>query len=214
METRLPCGPRIRQLMNARGFSIPELARRACVHPKTVRNALASRAVRADTLKAIARAFGTTSRALLDPELSRLEPSFLFDVAISVADEDRRYAHRLSEGLGDRGYEVFYDRDQEPFLWGKPLSVGLADVFGRLSRHCIIIVSEHYVRKRWPQWEFRCALDRHALKGDDYLLPLRLDDSAQPGLPESMVYMDLQRVSIDHVVRTFERRTAGGRHLH
>ncbi len=47
--------------------------------------------------------------------------SYLYDVALSFAGEDRSYADALAEALRQRGLSVFYDTYEKYTLWGKNL---------------------------------------------------------------------------------------------
>ena len=85
-------------------------------------------------------------------------PSWQYDVALSYAGEDRVQARELAKRIQMTGYSVFYDEFEE--LWGQDLSVKLHEVYGKQSRFCVILVSEHYVKKPWTNMERKAVLAR------------------------------------------------------
>lgn len=122
-----------------------------------------------------------------------------FDIAISFAGEDRASAESLASALKSRGLRVFYDRDQQANLWGKDLYQHLADIYANKARFCVVLVSRHYVEKDWTRHELASAQGRAFKQRAEYILPVRIDDTALPGLPPTAGYLDLRRMSIDNV---------------
>ena len=62
-------------------------------------------------------------------------------------------------------------------------------VYLHSARFCVMFVSIHYRDKVWPSHECESALAR-ALKDKEYLLPVRFDDTAIPGLLPTVGYVD------------------------
>lgn len=105
-----------------------------------------------------------------------------YQIAISFAGEDRQLAERFAHDLTERSISVFYDDFERAELWGKDLFEYLTDIYHKKSRFCLMIISENYIKKNWTNLERR-AVFAHLLEiNDDYLLPLRLDDTEIPGL--------------------------------
>ena len=52
------------------------------------------------------------------PRLQDYESEFDYDVALSFAGEDRKYAEELAKVLVDKNVEVFYDGFEKSVLWG------------------------------------------------------------------------------------------------
>ena len=51
-----------------------------------------------------------------------------------------------------------------------------------------MFISEAYVSKAWPNHERRSALSRMIEEKDEYILPVRFDDTRVPGLPTDVIY--------------------------
>ena len=102
----------------------------------------------------------------------RTNGDFEYDVAVSFAGEDRRYADELARALTARGLKVFYDDFERSKLWGEDLYAYLSDVYRTKARFCLILVSRHYARKRWTNLERRAAQARAFEDSRPYLLPI------------------------------------------
>jgi len=76
--------------------------------------------------------------------------SYEFDVALSFAGEDRRYASELADLLAKAGVSVFYDDFQKADLWGKNLYSHLSDLYLNRARFCVMLISRAYASKPWP----------------------------------------------------------------
>jgi serine/threonine protein kinase len=114
-----------------------------------------------------------------------------YDVAISFAGEDRLLAKNLAEALRRRNIRVFFDEHLAAEIWGKNLSDYLPEVYRSTARFCIVLVSRHYSAKAWPNHERRAILDRAIREFDrDYILPIKLDATSLPGLPDSTAYLN------------------------
>ncbi|MEJ1354254.1 MAG: TIR domain-containing protein [Candidatus Sedimenticola sp. (ex Thyasira tokunagai)] len=120
----------------------------------------------------------------------RQESAFLYDVALSFAGEDREYVRRVAEALKSQGKRVFYDEFEKARLWGKDLYQHLNEVYKSKSQVCVIFASEYYAKKRWTSHELKSAQARAFAENTAYLLPVRLDDTAIPGLNETVGYVD------------------------
>ncbi len=63
------------------------------------------------------------------------------------------------------------------------------DLYTNQARFAVILVSRHYIQRRWTKLE-RQAVQARAFKQDSpYLLPLRLDDTELQGLPPTVAYV-------------------------
>jgi TIR domain len=120
------------------------------------------------------------------------EPEYEFDIALSFAGEDRAVAEQLAELLDADGIRVFYDRYEEAQLWGKDLYQHLQEVYRDKAEYCLIFVSQAYSRKLWTRHELKQAQARAFRENQEYILPVRLDDTEIPGLNATVGYIDLR----------------------
>src|SRR5438067_3575259 len=105
-----------------------------------------------------------------------------YDVALSYAGEDRNYADALANALVHRGVKVFYDEYERATFWGKNLYDHLTGLYQHKARYCVMLISQHYAIKLWTNLE-RQAAQAHAFQEhQEYILPVRLDDTEIPGL--------------------------------
>lgn len=135
---------------------------------------------------------------------------FEYDVALSFAGDDRDLAESIATELKAYGVRVFYDSFEQSNLWGKDLFTYLHDIYSKKSMFCIMLVSEAYSKKMWTVHERRSAQSR-ALKERDneYILPVRIDNTELPGLPDTIAYLDTQKNSSLEICRLFIQKLGG-----
>lgn len=115
-----------------------------------------------------------------------------FDVAISVAKENRHYARELAELVREAGFAVFYDEFFPEYLWGKDLAITFDEIFRKRSRYCVVFVSSEYRDRVWTFQELRSVLARAVEeKGNEYILPVRIDSTELPGLQPTIAYLSI-----------------------
>lgn len=115
-----------------------------------------------------------------------------YDVALSFAGEQRDYVRAVAEALRGAGVRVFFHEFETVALWGKDLVAHLQDIYQNRARFCVVFVSTNYVAKAWPSHERRSAQARALVAREEYLLPVRFDDTALPGLQPTIGYVDLR----------------------
>lgn len=133
------------------------------------------------------------SKKILSPNKARLledESQFDYEVALSFAGEDRRYAEELARALQARNVKVFYDAFEKAKLWGEDLFVYLSDLYRLRAKYCVMFLSEHYARKLWTNHERKAAQSRAFKENKAYILPIRLDDTEIPGILETVGYLN------------------------
>ena len=118
--------------------------------------------------------------------------SYEYDVCLSFAGENRGYVRLVADVLRKKGIRVFFDEYEEVGLWGKDLYVHLDDVYKNAAHYCVLFVSKHYSDKLWTNHERRSAQERAFKENTEYILPARFDDTAIPGLRDTVGYIDLQ----------------------
>ena len=115
-----------------------------------------------------------------------------FDVAISFAGTERELAEKLAEILRAAGIAVFYDSFYPEHLWGKNLTAFLDEIYRKRAKFCVVFVSAEYKDRKWTIHELRSAQAK-ALeqKGDEYILPVKVDDTELDGLPPNVAYVGI-----------------------
>lgn len=121
------------------------------------------------------------------------DPLFKYDVALSFAGENRETVASIAGCLQGRGVKVFYDDFERTSLWGKDLQEHLVNIYMRWARYAIIFVSVHYKDKIWTRHELKSVLARAIRERQEYVLPVRFDDTPLDGLLPTIGYLDLRR---------------------
>ena len=140
--------------------------------------------------------------------------TYKYDVALSFAGENRNFAEAVATALQAENVKVFYDEFNTADLWGEDLSVKLREIYFTDSRYCIMILSDYYVDKMWPNLERRNAIERLIQEVDGaYILPVRLDDFSDnvPGLPNTIAYLSVKSHESKKVVDSFLRKIGKNR---
>jgi hypothetical protein len=112
-----------------------------------------------------------------------------YDVALSYAGEDRDKSEALASSLRRRDIKVFYDKYEKATLWGKNLYDYLSDLYQNKARYCVMLLSQYYAAKVWTNLERQAAQARAFQEHQEYILPVRLDDTEIPGLLPTVSYL-------------------------
>ena len=132
-----------------------------------------------------------------------------YDVALSFAGEDRQYAEALASLLKSDKYSVFYDEYEQATLWGKNIYEHLSSIYKDKARYCVMFLSQHYAQKLWPNHERRSAQARAFEENQEYILPIRLDDTEIPGVLSTVGYLDLRSMSIEEIYKILVNKLSG-----
>jgi len=126
---------------------------------------------------------------------------FEYDVALSFAIEDRALAEELAKLLISRNITVFYDEYQaaQAERWGMDMVDHLVNLYARKARYCLLFISQHYSLHQWTKTERNSAQQRALRDAQEYILPLRLDDTDVPGINETAGYRDLRQHTLENV---------------
>ncbi|SDE13152.1 toll/interleukin-1 receptor domain-containing protein [Sporomusa acidovorans] len=111
-----------------------------------------------------------------------MEYKYDYDVVLSFAGEDREYVGKVADMLYALGIRVFYDKYEQVELWGKNLYVHLDEIYQKRSQYCVIFISKYYKEKLWTSHERESAQTRAFQQNQEYILPVRLDDTEIPGI--------------------------------
>lgn len=136
---------------------------------------------------------------LYSKKVGAFQMSYEFDFAISFSGECRTQAEELAELLVAKGATVFYDNFFRAHLLGKRLDDEFSQVFGPKTRFFVPFVSAAYAQKSWPQHEWSTARREAEKRPEEFILPLRVDDSLLVGLPDTVSYLDLRRTGLKEV---------------
>ena len=118
------------------------------------------------------------------------EKKYKYDVVLSFAGEDRNYVEKIAENLRSNNIKVFYDKYEEADLWGRDLYTHLDDVYQNKAKYCIIFISKWYANKNWTNHERISAQARAFTESEEYILPIRLDNTQIPGIRPTVGYID------------------------
>ncbi len=130
--------------------------------------------------------------------MSRRRGKFDYDAAISFAGEQRDIAEKLANTLKEQGLSVFYDAHYSSYLWGKNQEE-FERIYGPASRYFVPLISADYQEKEWCRLEFQVAKEEAKKRKEEFILPIRLDDSKILGLHEDVIYKDLRHFSISKI---------------
>jgi len=156
------------------------------------------------------REHGGVLRQTRQASILAKSPVKSYEIALSFAGENRTLVEQVAGELRSRGANVFYDRFEQVNLLGKDLVAHFAEVYGKQAKYCAMFISEHYVRKGWPRHERQHAQARALAAKREYILPLRLDDSEVPGLPSTIGYIDIRRMTPGAVADVLFRKIRAG----
>ena len=121
-----------------------------------------------------------------------------YDIALSFAGEDREIAEKLAEILSrKKGLRVFYDKYEQVNLWGKNLYDHLIEVYEKKAKYCVILISKNYVKKVWTNLERQAAQARALKENEEYILPIKIDNSEIKGLLNTVAFINLKDYDLE-----------------
>ena len=137
------------------------------------------------------RAPSTTGKEMDRPphNLTGQKEKSQYEVALSFAGEQREYVEDVARALQSRGIAVFYDDFESIRLWGKHLVEELHDIYENRASYAVMFISKEYVDKAWPSHERQSILSRAIHEKQEYVLPVRFDDTPVPGIPTAIRYI-------------------------
>lgn len=133
-----------------------------------------------------------------------------YDIAVSFAGEDRDIVENIINVLLERSnIKVFYDKLEEHKLWGKDLYQYLSTIYSEKAKYCIVFISENYMKSRWTKHELKNAQARAFIQDNEYILPIKLDDTILPGVTETTAYIDYREKPLHDVVTLIIKKIPG-----
>ena len=136
-------------------------------------------------------------------------PRFEYDVCVSFAGENRELVQEVVGSLKRRRVTCFYDFDEQATLLGKNLFTFLDEVYRKKARFCVMFISEHYPLKQWTNHERQSIQARMFESADEYLIPVRLDDTEVPGVLSTIGYLDGRRHSVSEIAALIQTKVRG-----
>ena len=129
----------------------------------------------------------------------RDEPSYDYEIALSFAGSERAIAEELVALLSEQNVRVFYDLHEQGELWGKDLYQHFQAIYRDRAQYCVVILSRAYAERLWPRHELKQAQARAFREHEEYILPLRVDDTEIPGVNPTVGYIDLRKYDLKQV---------------
>lgn len=129
-----------------------------------------------------------------------------YHLAISFAGEDRLIAKQIADNLTNSGYKIFYDEYEKADLWGKDLYSHLTDVYSKRAKYCLMIVSKSYAEKNWTNLERKAAQAKAFEQTQEYILPLRIDDTEIPGLNNTVGYLNFSNLGLEETISILKQK--------
>ncbi|MEO8664814.1 MAG: TIR domain-containing protein [Ignavibacteria bacterium] len=133
--------------------------------------------------------------------------SYIFDVALSFAGEQREYVQEVAECLKESNVKVYYDEYDD--LWGKDLYQHLDEIYSRSAKFVIIFSSKEYEKKIWTNHELKSAQERALKEKGEYILPVRFDDTKIPGIRDTVKYEDARILCPEEICDKFLKKLNG-----
>ena len=129
-----------------------------------------------------------------------------FEIALSFAGEDREYVDQVANLLRGSGVKVFYDMFEEANLWGKNLYDYLTDIYMNKALYTIMFISESYSNKIWTNHERQAMQSRAFQENQEYILPVRFDETPIPGILPTTGYINIANKSPEEFVEIIHRK--------
>jgi hypothetical protein len=128
------------------------------------------------------------------------------DVAISYASEDEANAKAIAEAMKEAGLRVFFAPYEQAQLWGKKLSDAFKEDYASRAMFVLVLVSQHYALKDFTNFEFTIARDEARKRKEEFILPVRLDQTPIVGLHSDVGYIDYGKVGAKEVARLMKQK--------
>src|SRR5688572_4645957 len=112
---------------------------------------------------------------------------FMYDVAISCAEEDLGIAEQIAASFKTEGVSYFLYTEHRAEHWGKDLFKVSLDKYGAESKYVLMLISSTYIKKHWSDLERQISQTVQRV-GEEFILPLRIDDTPVDGLSKNILY--------------------------
>ena len=99
-----------------------------------------------------------------------------------------------------------YDESQTAKLGGGDFVTHIAELYRTKAYYCVMFISRHYPLQTWTEAERTAAQDHSLREADEYILPIRLDDTEVPGIMEASGFRDLRQTPLEGLVNLVEQK--------
>jgi hypothetical protein len=118
-----------------------------------------------------------------------------YDVVLSFAGEDRNYVEKVANYLLYKKIKVFYDNFETVENWSKDLYTHFDEIYRKKAKYCVMFISKNYADKLWTNHERRSAQTRSFEEKEEYILPVRFDETEIPGITPTIGYINGNKIS-------------------
>jgi hypothetical protein len=91
-------------------------------------------------------------------------------------------------------------------MWGKDLYGYLREIYFERALYTVMFISKNYATKLWTNHERQSAQARAFREHEEYVLPVRFDDTEIPGLLPTTGYIDLRTTSPDELAELIKQK--------
>jgi hypothetical protein len=137
---------------------------------------------------------------------NRMSTIYKYDIALSFAGEDRPYVDQVAHLLREKGIVVFYDNFEEENLLGKNLYDYLSDLYANQALFTVMFISKFYAQKLWTDLERQAMQSRAFRERQEYILPIRFDDTKIPGLLDIIAYVSANNYTPERLADLLEKK--------
>ena len=114
-----------------------------------------------------------------------------YDLAVSYASEQRPYVERFVKRLQSLNLFVYYDRNEQRQMVGKILDQELHKIYIQTSKHCVIFLSDAYIKKPVTRYESEIILSERLYKAN-FMYIFEFNHVTLPGLNRNFVYSSVE----------------------
>ena len=139
-------------------------------------------------------------------EYLEIGPKYDYDVVLSFAGEDRKYIEKVANQLLYKSVKVFYDNFETVDNWGKDLYTHFDEIYRKKAKYCVIFISKNYANKVWTNHERRSAQARFFKEQEEYILPVRFDETEIPGIIPTIGYINGNKVSEEELAEMIVKK--------
>ena len=98
-------------------------------------------------------------------------------------------------------------------MWGKNLYTHLQEIYARQARYTVMFISQHYREKLWTNHEREAAQFRAFTEHQEYILPVRFDQTELPGFLPTTSYLDLNHYKPSELTELIIQKLTGEKQI-